>query len=205
MVTKGDITALINEAQEHSISIYLPTHISGQEVQQDPIRFKNLLGKAEHILYAKRGMEQAKNDEMLEEPRDLLNNPEFWQHGNKGMAAFITPDSFKTYRVPLNFKEQVMVKDHFLITPLLPMITLNGTYCIAVLSQKKVRFLRCTHETVLPIELEDVPTSVEEFTRFKESEKHLQHHSSGEGRTVYHGQGIDEYRYDQELVNFLKV
>lgn len=205
MVTKDNIISLINQANEPSISIYLPTHIKGQEVQQDPIRFKNLLNKTENNLQDKLNMPQPDIDKMLEQPRNLLNNPEFWQHGDKGMAAFITPGFFKTYRLPLNFKEQVMVENHFLITPLLPMITLNGTYCIAALSQKKVRLLKCTHETVAAIELEQVPTSMEEFTRFNESEKHTQHHSSGDGKAILHGQGIGEDKEERELINFLKI
>ncbi len=206
MVTKDDITTLLSQAQQPSVSIYLPTHLKGEEVQQDPIRFKNLLNKTDKKLQEHSEMSQLEIDEILEHPKDLLNQPEFWQHGDKGMAVFITPDIFETYRVPLNFTEQVLVEDHFLITPLLPMITLNGTYCVASLSRKQIRLLKCTRETVTSIPLEEVPTSMEEFTKFNVNERHLQHHSGrGEGQAVFHGQGGTEDTEEQELVNYLKI
>ncbi len=206
MVTKDDIIFLIKEAKQPSISIYLPTHLKGEEVQQDPIRFKNLLNKAERKLAEEFNVPQVDIDEMLEEARDLLNKPEFWQHGDKGMAVFITPGFFETYRIPLDFKEQVLIENHFLITPLLPMTTLNGTYCIASLSQKQIRLLRCTRDSVRAIDLEEVPTSLGEFTKFNVNERHLQHHSGrGEGQAVFHGQGGSEDTEDQELENFLKI
>ncbi len=206
MVTKDNITSLIAQAQEPSVSIYLPTHLKGEEVQQDPIRFKNLLNKAEKKLQEHSDLSQLEIDEMLEKPKDLLNQPEFWQHGDKGMAVFITPEFLETYRVPLDFSEQVLVENHFLITPLLPMITLNGTYCIASLSRKQIRLLRCTRETVAPIELEEIPTSMEEFTKYNVNERHLQHHSGrGEGQAVFHGQGGTEDTEEQELINYLKI
>ncbi len=205
MVTKEDITSLIKDAKEPAISIYLPTHVKGEEVQQDPIRLKNLLNKAERKMHDDLKMSQPVIDEMLEEARDLLNIPDFWAYSDKGLAVFISPDFFETYRVPLNFKEQVLINDHFLITPLLPMISLNGTYCVAALSQKQIRLLRCTRETIRPIELKEVPTSMEEFTKFNVNERHLQHHTGGEGRAVFHGQGSNEDSEDEERVNYFKI
>lgn len=206
MVTKEDITSIIEKAKNPSISIYLPTHIKGEEVQQDPIRLKNLLTKVEKKLHNDFKMSQPDIDDLLDEAKELLNKPKFWQYGDKGLAIFITDDLFETYRVPLNFKERALVDDHFLITPLLPMITLNGTYCVAALSQKQIRLFRCTRETVRPIKLEKVPTSMDEFLQYKEGEKHLQHYSGGsDGQAVVHGQGGAEDVEVQELANYLKI
>lgn len=206
MVTKDDITSLIEKADVPSISIYLPTHVTGEQVQQDPIRLKNLLTKAEKQLVEQYNFSQPEVDEMVKKAKALLDDGKFWQYGDQGLAVFITGDMFETYRLPLDFKEQVLVDDHFLITPLLPMISLSGTYCVASLSKKQIRLLRCTRETVQEIKLEEVPTSFEEFTQYKESQRHLQHHSGrGEGHAVFHGQGSNEDNEDEESVNYLKV
>ncbi len=179
MITRDTILSLVGKAQNPSVSIYLPTHVKGEEVQQDPIRFKNLLKKAEQQLQDHE-IEQEKIDQLLNKARKLLDQPMFWQHADKGLAVFITDDLFEYYRVPLNFKEHVMVEDHFLITPLLPMTTLDGTYCILTLSQKNMRLLKCTRDSVEPIVLDDAPTSLEEFQQYDVYEEHLQHHS-GQG------------------------
>jgi hypothetical protein len=206
MITQDTILSLVGKAKEPSVSIYLPTHVKGEEVKQDPIRFKNLLKKAEEKLQDREGDQQV-IDAMLEEPRKLLDQPLYWQHADKGLAVFISEGEFDYYRVPLNFKEQVMVEDHFLITPLLPMITLDGTYCMLTLSQKEMKLLKCTRESVEPIELEEAPASLEEFLKYDVNEKHLQHHSGqgGKSRAVFHGQGGAKDTDTQEIMNYLKT
>ena len=206
MVTQETILSLIDKAQNPSVSIYLPTHVKGEEVQQDPIRFKNLLKKAEQQL-KEHEISEEDIEALLEEPRKLLDQPLFWQHADKGLAIFITKEDFEYYRVPLNFKEQVMVEDHFLITPLLPMISVDGTYCILTLSQKNVQLLKCTRDSVEPIALDEAPTSLEEFQKFDVYEEHLQHHSGqGGGNTaIFHGQGGSEDTSTEVLINYLKT
>lgn len=205
MVTQDTILSLVEKAKNPSVSIYLPTHVKGEEVKQDPIRFKNLLNKAEQQL-KDHGVGSDATEALLKEPRKLLDQPMFWQHADKGLAVFITEDEFEYYRVPLKFKEQVMVEDHFLITPLLPMLTLDGTYCMLAVSQKNVRLLKCTRDSVEPIALEEAPTSLKEFLKYDVNEKHLQHHSGqgGKNRAIFHGQGGAEETNTEELINYLK-
>ena len=204
MITRNTILELIDKAGNPSISIYLPTHEKGKEVQQDPIRLKNLLKEAEEQL-KEHEVNQSDIDELLSKARELLDKPIFWQHGNKGLAIFITENNFEFYRVPIEFSEQVLIDDHFLITPLLPMVTLDGTYCILTLSQKDVKLLRCTRESVESLVLEEAPTSMEEFLKFDVNERHLQHHSGqGNGQAIFHGQGGSNETDKEEAENYLK-
>jgi hypothetical protein len=50
--SKTDLRQLVNNASAPCVSLYLPTHRAGPETQQDPIRLKNLLRKAESGLQA---------------------------------------------------------------------------------------------------------------------------------------------------------
>ena len=205
MITRDTILSLTEQAGNPSISIYLPTHERGEEVQQDPIRFKNLLKQAEQELKDYE-VKQAKIDELLEEPKKLLDQPIFWQHADKGLAVFITEDSFEYFRVPLDFKEQVLVDNHFLITPLIPMITLDGSFTVLCLSQKEIRLLRCTRISVSTIYLEDAPVSLEEYLKYDVNEPHLQHHSGqGQGNAIFHGQGGSSDTDTREVQNYLKA
>ncbi|MDX1586761.1 MAG: hypothetical protein R3222_08450 [Balneolaceae bacterium] len=204
MITRNTILSLIEQAGNPSISIYLPTHEKGEEVQQDPIRFKNLLKQAEQELKDYE-VKQSKIDELLEEPKKLLDQPMFWQHADKGLAVFITEDSFEYFRVPLDFKEQLMVDNHFLITPLIPMITLDGSFTILCLSQKEVRLLRCTRVSVDTIYLEDAPTSMEQFQQYDVYEKSLTAAAgTGRSKTMFHGWG-DAAIDNNVLENYLKT
>jgi len=204
MITRNTILELIDKAENPCISLYMPTHRKGEEVQQDPIRLKNLLKKAEdHLLNYE--VKPSRIESLLKEPRKLLDQPLFWQHNDRGLAIFITDDYYEYYRVPLNFNEHLLVNDHFLITPLIPMITLEGTYCILTLSQTDINLLRCTRESVDPLELEEAPTSLEEYLKFDVNERHLQHHSGqGKGQAIFHGQGGSSETDKKEIENYLK-
>lgn len=204
MITRDIILELIDNATDPSISIFLPTHKKGEEVQQDPIRFKNLLTEVRNQL-SDQNFTEAQIDDLLEEPQKLLDQPIFWQHNDRGLAVFAGKEFFEYYRVPLDFNEQVLVNNHFLITPLLPMITLEGTYCVLALSQKKMRLLKCTRNSVEPIALDEAPTSLEEFLKYDVHETNLQHHSGqGQGNAIFHGHGGASDTDTHEIINYLK-
>jgi len=200
MITRETILNIIEQAEETSISIYMPTHKKGEEIQQDPIRLKNLLRDVE-IELSESGMKDEEINRLLEEPRKLLDQPQFWQHGDEGLALFASGDYFDYFRVPLDFEDQYLIDNHFLITPLLPMISLEGTYCILVLSRRNVRLLKATREKVAEFNLDDIPTGMEEFQQYDEYEKSL---STAPGGGGFHGWG--DVEFDQKQVeNFLKL
>ncbi|NIT60012.1 MAG: hypothetical protein GWN00_28480, partial [Aliifodinibius sp.] len=102
MITRENILDLAKKEGDHCVSIYLPTHKAGEEVQQDPIRLKNLLSQAVEQLKDREVREQ-EIDQLLDEARKLLDNPKFWRHNEKGLALFISGDDFEFYRIPHAF------------------------------------------------------------------------------------------------------
>ncbi len=203
MITRSTILELLERTESPALSVFLPTHRKGEEVQQDPIRFKNQLREAEQQL-ERMGLSSSETEEFLEPARDLLDKPLFWQHGERGLALFLTDNFFKTWKVPLDFKEQVYAGDRFLITPLLPMVTLEGTFCILALSQKNMRLLKATREAHEPLSLDDAPTSMEEFKQYDLEEKSLSPAPGGGGdKPMYHGWG-DASVEDNYVENYLK-
>lgn len=205
MITRDDILGLAKQQNDVSISIYLPTHRKGEEVQQDPIRLKNLLAEARKQLKDK-NVTDKRIEKLLEEPRKLLDQPSFWRHNDKGLALFISEEDFEYYRIPHSFGERVMISDHFLITPLIPMISLEGSFCVLALSQKNIRLLKARRDSVEEIELQDAPESLEEFLKYDVNEAHLQHHSGqGDGLAVFHGQGGSKDTNTEEIISYLKA
>lgn len=206
MITRETILNIIEQAQNKSISIYLPTHKKGEEVQQDPIRLKNLLRDVENDLI-ETGMKKDEIDRLFEEPRKLLDQPHFfWQHGDRGLALFISEGYFEYFRVPLDFETQSLIDNYFLITPLLPMISLEGTYCILALSRRNIRLLKATRDTVAEFNLSDTPTSMEDFRQYDEYKKSLSPAPGGTapGGGGFHGWG--DVEFDQkEVENYLKL
>lgn len=205
MITRDNIVELAEQELDVGISIFLPTHRKGDEIQQDSIRLKNLLSEAENQL-KERKISDKRIDKLLGEPRKLLEQASFWRHNDKGLAFFISEEDFNYFRIPYGFKEQVMVSDHYLITPLIPMITLEGTFCTLALSQKNIRLLKCTRDSAELIALEDSPTSLDEYLKYDVNEKHLQHHAgAGAGSAIFHGHGGAGETDMHEIINYLKT
>lgn len=205
MITRDIILEIINNTVENSISIYLPTHTMGEQVQQDPIRLKNMLSDIEDEL-SSNGMKQNDIDDLLEEPRKLLDRPHFWQHSDKGLALFIGEDYFEYFRVPLDFRARYLIDDYFLVTPILPMISLEGTFCMLTVSQKNVRLLKATRDSVEQLQLNEAPADMEEFQKYDVVQRHLQHHSGdGKGTAIFHGQGAGDGSERQIVEEYLKT
>jgi hypothetical protein len=102
ILTRDDLRALVREHDGLCVSVYMPTHRVGREVQQDPIRLKNLLGKAQDRIVAS-GVRAPEARELLKPAEMLLHDGLFWQHQSDSLALFVSPEIFHHYRLPFDF------------------------------------------------------------------------------------------------------
>lgn len=182
------INELIYQKSPGSVTIYMPTHRKGEEVQQDAIRLKNLVRKAQKSLIDK-GLKEEDITLMLEDVRSLIKNTSFWQHQDYGLAIFLSADFFKYERLSIRFEEQLFVGDHFIITPLLPLMIQMGRFYVLALSQKDIRLYRASFENIEPVTLDKMPNNIKEFLKYDDMERQLQLRSSGGDAVVFHGHG----------------
>ena len=196
-----DLRALVEAPHEASVSIYMPSHRAGPETRQDPIRLKNLLGRAEEGL-VEQGMRAPEAQELLAPAQELLGDEWFWQHQGDGLALFLSPSLRRSYRLPIRFEELVVAGGRFHIKPLLPLLSGDRRFLVLALSQNQIRLLSGTRQAVHEIELEDVPSSLRETAVHREM-RVLQFHV-GTGRpggrrqvANFHGHGTEE---DPEIV-----
>lgn len=123
--------------------------------------------------------------------KELLDKPMFWSHMKKGLVVYLTDDMFNVYHLPYEVDEQVFVNDHFLITPLLPMTSMDGSFVVFAASRKNVRLLRCTRNTAQDI-TPDIETSVSDYLEV-DPQKQLQFHSGAKGQSaMYFGHNANE-------------
>jgi hypothetical protein len=179
-----------------SISIFLPTHRAGQETQQDPIRFNNLLRDAEQQVLAS-GMSPREVSELLQPAQALLEDTSFWQHQSEGLAVYLSPDDFHTFRLPYAVEEQLIIAQSYYVNPVLPLFTNNGHFYILAISQNEVRLFEGTRHSVGQIDLpKDTPENMDKALDLDDPQKSLQLHSaSSQGGTregMFHGQGPGE-------------
>jgi hypothetical protein len=178
------------------VSIYLPTTPIGREARQGPILLKNLLKDAEEKLAAGE-LRTPETKDLLALSESLMKDDEFWQHQSDGLALFLSSAGMHHYRLPQHFEELVVVNERFHIKPLLPLFTGDGYFFVLALSQNAVRLLQCTRDSFSEVELQGVPTSMEEALQFDDPERQLQYHTgssspggAGKRPAIFHGQGV---------------
>ena len=86
MFTRSDLNALMEAAPPLGVSIFLPTHVRGREIRQDPIRLKNLAAEAREKLGAA-GVGPAEADALLAPAMALVDDYVFWQHQAKASRS----------------------------------------------------------------------------------------------------------------------
>lgn len=200
-IDKSALTEILAQEGDVCISVYLPMARKGPEIRGNAVRLKNALSEVTDTL-KERGLGQKHVDALLAEPAALLDDTEYWNHQEDGLALFISPDFSEIYRLPLDFEPLTVVSNRFHIKPLLPLFSEDGTFHILALSQNKVRLLRATRHSVEQLsdeELEaaEIPKSIDEALAYDDPEEQLQHHTSTSGSkggpdVVHHGHAVED-------------
>lgn len=209
-LTKSDLRALLEYSGFPHLTFYMPTHRAGHEVQQNPVRFKNLLREAENALSG-HDLTVPDIQEFLEPARSqLAMNETFWQQQSDGLVIFIAPELLQYYRLPIDFEEAVLVGNQFYITPVLEVFQNAGQFYILALSQNETRLLEGTKDEVKEVEIKQLPPSLVEALKWDDPEKQLQGHAVSRGRQggergrpdmSFHGHGSGK---DDDKTNILR-
>lgn len=207
-VVKDEIRELMRERDRYCVSIFLPTHRAGREIEQDPIRLDNLLRKAEKELVG-RGMRSPHAREMLSPAYELMSNGFFVRHLADGLSIFASEGQFKYFRVPIHFEERLAVGRRFYLKPLLPMLNTGRRFLVLAASRKAVRLLECTEFGVNEIELKGVPQGMREALGYDDTESRLLFRTVPQGpnsRSVaaFHGHGGGTEADKEYLSNYFQ-
>jgi hypothetical protein len=176
------------------VSIYMPTEKAGKEIQQNTIRFKNLLREAEERLGAMDGLRPAEVAALLRPAHELIEDTPFWQHQEEGLALFLSAAGARRYRVPIRLNELVVVNRHFHLKPLLRLLTGDGRFLILTLSQRDIGLWEATRYSMRRLDLGDTPTRLEDVVGSQVEERHLTFRTAapapaGRDSAAFHGHG----------------
>jgi hypothetical protein len=162
VVRRTDLQRLALGWQGPCVSVFLPTHRAGREVEQAPIRLKNLLRQATDVLKSD-SVRAPEIDRLLAPLRRLLDNRLFWQYQSDGLALFSRPGWWRSFRVPLDLPElAVMGDDRFHVSPLLPLLAGDGHFFVLALSQNQIRLLEGTRDRVEEVDVFRYPAQADE-------------------------------------------
>ncbi|RVU00595.1 hypothetical protein EOD41_11375 [Mucilaginibacter limnophilus] len=192
LITREEITELANEHSDPCISVYVPTHQSGMEVNEghDLILFKNGLQQVKNVL-EERGTDPVKIDALLKQGFALLKEEKFWNNLGEGLAVFISEKTFKTVVLPYTVKEETIINSAFYVTPLLQAVSKPCPFYLLVLSKDNARFYEGDKYQLKELEVEGLPYGVDDVVHFedKDDQRLFRRGSSAgrEGGGSYHG------------------
>jgi release factor family 7 len=205
ILNPADLKSLIAQQGKWCISLYMPTHRGGREQQQDPVRLKNLLAKAETNLLAN-GLRRSKVQKLMQPAEELLWDKDFWQHQSDGLAMFLANEFFADYRLPFGFKELLLITKSFHTTPLFPLLNRAGKFYVLFVSLNNIRLFQATADTISEIALK-FPTAMDQALWSDDPQKYLNLHSGSisaddgkGGFAIFHGHDPD----DEEKKNILR-
>ncbi len=159
MFTRSDLSTLMDAAPPLGVSIFMPTHVRGSETRQDPIRLKNLVAKGRDKLLAA-GLAQTEADGLLAPAAALIDDHDFWQHQEQGLALFMGDGETHRFKVPLPLAEQVLVGPGFHVTPLLPVLAADGAFHVLTITADRVRLFDASRFSLTKVGSGDLPVSL---------------------------------------------
>ena len=208
-LTKEHLQELAHFTGINCVSIYLPTHQRGKEVNegQDAIVLKNHYQQIRsHV--EKKGFSETEANKYLQPIRNLIDDASFWRHQNQGLAIFLGNDFFRTLKLPYSVLEFSWLSNSFDLGQLVPMTNPNRSFYILGVSLNKVRLLEADEHSVEEINLQGkIPEGMKDALSYYDFEKSLQSHSgnsAGGGGAIFHGQGGDGNKEDTYIREYFR-
>jgi hypothetical protein len=203
VISIADIMSL-GTVQGPCVSMFMPTHRSGRETLQGPVRLRNLANAARGELSGA-GVVATVIDAITEPLESLADDQEFWQHTAEGLAVFSAPERFERYRVSTPLTEEVVMAASFRVRPLLSLVARDETFFVLSLSQNTVLLFEATRSTITVLDLGSMATSMDEALAMEDPERQLQFHSTGGGGIEFHGHGAGAELDKTAIERFMRV
>ncbi|HYC27241.1 MAG TPA: hypothetical protein VEB42_00475, partial [Chitinophagaceae bacterium] len=142
-MNKETFAELANFRSEASISLYLPTHSAGVEVNEhrDQIAFKQTIQEIAGMLKNK-GHNQSGIERLLEPAYTLVRDDAFWLNMRQGLAVFISDGYFRYMKLPFSPGRDIMINNAFKVSPLTRLMMEKDYFYILVISKKQLKLFK---------------------------------------------------------------
>ncbi|WP_343702298.1 hypothetical protein [Chitinophaga sp.] len=186
-MSKDDLAALAGYTADCCITLVMPTHRAGMEVneQQDGIAFKTILQSVQQQLL-QQGMRTDEVEPLLMHAFALANDETFWRRQLNGLAVFIAPDVFKYMKLPYAAEQQQYIQQTFDVSPLLPLFTAHEAFFVLVLNKRKAELFEANIFGMKKIRVKEFAMGIDDMVR---SEGALQDNMDNTEGTAFHGEG----------------
>ena len=209
-ITQDDVIRLTKAQRGDCVSLYVALNSDPQKSNENSIRLKNLLTRAEGDLVA-RGMRSVIARDILAPAHQQLAESSPDTAGSRGLALFACEGYFEPIFLPESIADQVLVYDSFYVLPLLPIAAIDSlSYYLLAASANGARLFKGSRRGLTKVDVPHMPGSQAETLNYQPAGRSLQVHGGvtlgkSDRATVYHGQGgADDFR-KEERVEYLRT
>lgn len=210
-VTLESITPLLHTENIATVSLYFPTHRypTADHIQEDKIRFKNLIRAGKEALEAK-GVDADTIRKIGNRLEDLYNNDEFWPYTTEGLAVFASLEDFHYYQLPMECDERACAGGDYDVTPLLAFLSYDQPYYVLALATHQPMLYRGDMYGVQPVEIElpespEAALNIDELYSNSQTERAWGGHGPGNPSSGSHGQGDSRQAGTEERLEFFRL
>jgi len=151
---------LLSDQTPPCISLYMPMLPARPPAAENLRRFDSLLERASQQL--KKVFSQRDTLSLLSKFHDLRGDEIFWSQPAASIAVFGSPTVFQAHKLQRPVSEFVEVAASFHLKPLIRAHQFTGRFEVLCLTQRNVRILQGNQDKLEPVELRNVPRSVQE-------------------------------------------
>ncbi|MBC2840260.1 hypothetical protein [Robiginitalea sp. SC105] len=207
-INSQEILALASHRSPNSISIYLPTHRTGDEVLQshDALALKSKIRSVREA-FSRRGLDRQELSERLTPLEDLVADSGFWRRQAEGLAIFASKTTLHIYRLSRDFEPEFRLTDTFFLLPMLPLFSGGGSYYLLSLELQRIRLFEGNRNELVEIPVDDlIPDRLEDRVGTDYDQRNLQFKSQQpkQGGATYHGHDEADRGRKEEISRFFK-
>jgi len=211
-LNKDVIIDLTERRADHCLSIYLPTHEYGLEVNEsmDRLQLKNHIQDI-RLKLQEEGLQRSAINELLKPVEALLDDWIFWRYQSKGLAIFRSHDFFTYFHSPTPFRHVYEISSGFCINPLLPFTQPLRHYYLLLISKKGVTLHKADQYSMIHMGMNlEFPSGLDAVTDYYDFEEELQGRTRARGSSrhaaaVYRSDDTDNKEKDHLLADFFRL
>jgi len=195
-----------------SISLYLHTHRTVAEKDQDRIRLKNLVRTACDELVAA-GMSTSEATSACAPATAILEDDSFWRESSDGLVLFVSNQTTEVMRLDTPVPEQSVVGDRFYLRPLFAVHQGDRRFYALAIDKNGSRLFKGDGASMEQLPLEGAPESLADELKYDQREESMQMSTfagpqakAGAGRAqgMFHGHGGEKDVEKNDLERYLR-
>lgn len=183
VLSKDMLKELAEYRSDCCITIILPTHRSGMEVneQQDLRLFKSMIQDVKKELEQKNS-DASITERLLQPAYELMRNDAFWHDQSDGLAIFIADGFFRFVKLPFRPEQECIVNNAFYLINLVRLLNTQSEdeFFLLLMRREKTKLYKADAKGMQEVPVEGMPDSISSVINYDEPGKEYMETETGE-------------------------